>query len=262
MRTNHAHIVARDIRGEVRGALSLIAELHEVAVDAGDELRVLAGERLRIPSPALQDVVAPGAERRAPVDDQVARLAARGSSVRYSKIAVFDPRATSRTSLLSQFDISIIRIFRPFSSRRADERVVVPRPAVRVEVLDDALLVELEARVGEAAVLVDAGLGAPQIAARLRSSPTARSRSARRSSRAPRPAACRTLRCALPGPTSPARSRPAASRTDTQGCDPVACSSTKWNGGAGAPCGPQRSGLEIARADRARIAPDQLPARP
>ena len=64
-----------DVRGGVRGALPLIAELHDVAVDAGDELRVLAGERFGVPSPALDDVVAPGAERRAPIDDQIARFA-------------------------------------------------------------------------------------------------------------------------------------------------------------------------------------------
>ena len=268
MRTNQATSSTRDVRGGVGGALPLIAELHEVAVDAGDELRVLAGEGLRIPSPALHDVVAPGAERRAPVDDQIAGFASgppecdpagfRG----YSKIAVLDPRATSRTSLLSQFDTSIIRIFRPFSSCVPTNGLSCHAQPCASKCLVDAGLAQLEARVGEAVLLVDAGLRAAQIARAARSFLSARSTSARRSIPAPTPAGCRRPRCALRGPTSRAIRCPAASRTDTQGCEPVSCSSRKWNGGAGAPFDPHgpasRSSAEIDPGSRH----NHLPARP
>ena len=150
MRTNQRDVRERDVRRHVGGALSLVAELHHVAVNAGDELRVLCGKRFRIPSPALQDVVAPRAERRAPVDDQVARFARLLARCWYSKIAVFDPRATSRTSLLSQFDISIIRIFRPLSSRVPTNGLSCHAQPCASKCLIDVRLAQLESRVGEA----------------------------------------------------------------------------------------------------------------
>src|SRR3954469_10304919 len=47
---------------------------------------------------------------------------------------------------------------------RADERVVVPGPAVLLEHLTDLRIIELEARILKAALIVDAGFGSLQIA--------------------------------------------------------------------------------------------------
>ena len=55
--------------------------------------------------------------------------------------------------------------------------------------------------------------------------------------------------------------RPRASRTDRHGCDPVVCSSTKWNGGAGAPSRPPAPAARSRLSAWARIAPDGCAAR-
>src|SRR6478672_10749278 len=98
----------------------------------------------------------------------------------------------------------------------ADERVVIPRPAVFLEQLADVRIIELEARLAKVSMLVDARPGALQITARLDRSvldeigglgeyPQAQtSRTAKFSERTSLPHLTRHLRSA-------------ASRTDTHG---------------------------------------------
>src|SRR2546422_3321824 len=78
-----------------------------------------------------------------------------------SKIAVLDPRATSRRSLASQFESSIDQL-ETGELGAADERIVVPRPAVLVEQHAHLRVLELESRLAEPAVLIEVVTGARQ----------------------------------------------------------------------------------------------------
>ena len=68
---------------------------------------------------------------------------------------MFEPRATSRRSLVSQFDSSMIRIFRPCSSREPRNGLSFHAQLCSSKCFLHRRIVELEAR-REAAVLVEA----------------------------------------------------------------------------------------------------------
>ena len=153
----------------------------------------------------------------------------------------------------------MLTIFRPLSCLRADERVVVPRPAVLVEEHPDAAILELEARLAKRAVLGDA-------VARARESSDAPSivpvgdvvRDLGEVAAAPH--ANRTANdsgfASCPHFTRHRRSR--ASRTATHGCEPARCSSTNVNGGTGTPSAPPGPKRRSARSAARRLAPDAM----
>ena len=137
-------------------------------------------------------------------------------SIRYSKMAVLDPLATSRHIFVVPVREQHHDDLQTVQLAGADERVVVPRPAVLVEVLDDARLIELEARVLKTAVLRDALTGALQRARTFDAAGRHEIVHLDEVTDGPREPRRERLRCALRRPTSHAtngRARRARTRT-------------------------------------------------
>ena len=97
----------------------------------------------------------PRAQCGAPVDDEIPRFEGIAADPVFEDGRVRSPCDIANVLVVPvrqehDDDLQAVQL------ARADERIVVPRPAVLVEMLDDARLIELEARIAKAAVFANA----------------------------------------------------------------------------------------------------------
>src|SRR5688572_24882584 len=123
-----AHVVDTDAGGDVCRPLSDVPEPDHAFANAGDELRVLCLEAVRVPPSARDDIAAPAAHRPAPVGDEIAGFTPPPSDAVLEDRGVRAARDVApilRVPVREQHDEHLEAV----QLRRAQKGVVVPGPA-------------------------------------------------------------------------------------------------------------------------------------